>query len=97
MVRTCIFVSGFSESEVREGLPDLLDEFAHRPWIVHPEAVWEPATARLAVTVHYEGSDPESSAAGALDEVRDCIIACLSFASDGIHFELGPSVVTSVA
>ena len=97
MVRTTISVAGFSESEAREGLPDLRDEFAHRPWIIQPEAVWEPATARLVITVHYEGSGPASSALGALDEVRDCVIACLSFASEGIHFELGPSVVMSVA
>jgi hypothetical protein len=88
LVRTVISVSGFNEAEVQSGLPDLIAEFAERPWIIRPSAHWETTRQRLIVTTHYEGNEPEHDSQAALDEVWDCVIACLSFSSDGIHFDI---------
>jgi hypothetical protein len=92
-VRTRISVAGFSEPEVRTGLSALLDEFQHRPWIIQPDASWDSARGRLVVVLHYDGGDAESCGRAAADEVWDCVIACLSFASEGIRFEVEETAV----
>jgi hypothetical protein len=95
-VRTRISVSGFSEQEARNGLPHLFDEFSHRPYLLKPDAYWDEPRQRLVVIVAYEGDDPriEGGVGGALfDIVWDCVIACLDFTSDGIHFDIEESVV----
>jgi hypothetical protein len=88
LVRTNISVLGFNEAEVRSGLHDLVAEFAERPWIIRPSAHWDTERGRLIVTTHYEGDQPERDSQAALDEVWDCVIACLSFSSEGIHFDI---------
>ena len=88
LVRTNISVLGFNEAEVRSGLHDLVAEFAERPWIIRPSAHWDAKRDRLVVTTHYEGDEPESVSQAALDEVSDCVIACLSFSSEGIHVDI---------
>jgi len=96
VVRTIISVAGFDEAEVRAGLDDLLDEFRHRPWMQRAGAYWDGATQRLIVTVECTGDNPqiEGGDGGAnLDEVWDCVIACLHFSSEGIRFEVEESVV----
>ena len=97
IVRTLISVSGFSESEARSGLPDLIAELRQRPWIICPDADWDARRSRLVVTTHYEDTDPELSSRGAMDEVQDCVIACLSFASEGIHFDVDESILLPAA
>ena len=90
-VRTRIAVTGFTEHEAREGVPHLLEEFGQRPWLLACDARWEAAGSKVTVTVESEGGSLalQGGTAGAhLDEVRDCVIACLNFTSEGIHFEV---------
>src|SRR4051812_3525013 len=92
-VRTRISVSGFTEAEVRDGVADLLDEFRERPWIIRPSASWDAERSRLVVITHYEGEDAEACGRGASDEVWDCVIACINFSSEAIHFDVEDSAV----
>jgi len=87
-VKIRISVTGFTEAEARDGLVALLDELRSRSWIVHPAASWDADRARLVVTTHYEGTNADFLSRAASDEVWDCVIACVSFSSDGIHFEI---------
>jgi|GEM_PF-1394472 len=93
LVRTRISVLGFTEAEVRDGLDHLLAEFRERPWIIRPAASWDSERGRLVVTTHYEGDDAESCSSAVLDEVWDCVIACITFASDGIHFDVEAEII----
>ena len=95
-VHVDISVRGFTEAEARSGLRDLLDEFQHRHWLFRPSAVWDAARRCLAVGIDYEGHDTKLCGQAVLDEVRDCVIACLQSASD-IHFEIDDSRFTPVA
>ena len=54
MTEAKIGVSGFTKAEVEEGLPHLLDEFSHRPWILNPHAYWDEPTERLVISVGYD-------------------------------------------
>ena len=95
-VHVAISVRGFTEAEARSGLPDLLDEFKHRPWLFRPSAVWDAVRSCLVIGVDYEGHDTDLCGRAVLDEVQDCIVACLQTASD-IHFEIDDSRFTAVA
>jgi hypothetical protein len=96
-VKTRISVSGFTNAEVRDGLPDLIDELRARSWIIHPEASWDSDRERLVVTTHYQGIDADSLSRAAADEVWDCVIACVNFSSDGLHFSIDASSVVQRA
>lgn len=89
-VHVDVSVRGFTEEEVRSGLPDLLDEFQHRHWLRHPSAVWDAARSCLAIGIDYEGQDQKLCGQAVLDEARDCVIACLQTSSD-IEFEIDDS------
>lgn len=93
LIRTRILVSGFTEREARDGIPDLLSEFQKRPWIISPEACWSADRRGIIATTHYEGSDPDVCSRAALDEMWDCVIACITFSSDGIEFNVEESVL----
>ena len=95
-VHVDISARGFTEAEARSGLPDLLDEFQHRHWLVRPTAVWDAARCCLAIGIDYEGHDTKLCGQAVLDEVWDCVIACLQSASD-IHFKIDDSRITPVA
>lgn len=93
-VRTQISVSGFAQQEVEAGLEYLLDELAERPWLLEATACWDGPRKRLVVTIEREGGSlaVDGGDTGAtLDEVWDCVIACLNFESDGIHFDVDAS------
>ncbi len=92
VIRTQISVSGFDAAEVRDGLADLLTELRRRSWLLWSHASWDGNRQRLVVNVHREGDDPVFSGEATFDEVWDCVIACISFASDGIHFDIDESV-----
>jgi hypothetical protein len=96
-VRTRISVAGFTEAEVRGGLADLLDELSARSWIIHPTASWDADSERLVVTTHYEGTDAGALSRAASDEVWDCVIACMSFSSEGIQFDIDESSIVQHA
>ena len=95
-VRTRVSVAGFTESEVREGLPHLLNEFRQRPWLVRADAYWDRERSRLVVTVEAAGDDaqvPGGDGGANLDEVWDCVIACFNSTSEGIRFDVEASEV----
>jgi hypothetical protein len=97
LVETRISVSGFTEAEVRDGLADLLDELLQRSWIINPAASWDADRECLVVTTHYEGTDADSVSRAASDEVWDCVIACMSFSSQGIQFSIDASSIVQPA
>lgn len=87
-VHTRIAVAGFSEEEVAGGRSDFLAELRTRPWLVNPDAQWEPDRGRLVVSIETVGDNPQLESEAVLDDVWDCVIACFSFSSDRISFEL---------
>ena len=95
-VRTRISVAGYSEGEVRGGLPHLLDEFRQRPWLLKADAFWDADQSRLVVVVEAAGDDPRihGGHGGAnFDEVWDCVFACIRFSSEAVRFDVEESVV----
>lgn len=97
-VRTTITVTGFTETEALGGLPDLLEEFRHRPWMLNPEAFWDSKKSRLVVSVESEcgNSQVGRESAGHFDEVWDCVIACIENAGE-IKFEVDSCVSPGTA
>ena len=89
-VHVNISIRGITEAEARSGLPNLLDEFRHRHWLLNPSAVWDTTLARLTVAIDYKGDDPKLCGQAVLDEVRDCLVATVQTESD-IHFEINDS------
>jgi hypothetical protein len=87
-VRTKISVAGFDDIEIAESLQDLLAEFNERPWLMNPQAEWDTVQKVLLVTVETEGDDPKLESEGAFDEIWDCVIACFSFSSERISFNI---------
>ena len=81
-----IGVSGFTKAEVEEGLPHLVSEFSHRPWMLNPQAYWDDSTKRLIVSIEYDIDDSVVKSV-AMDEIWDCVIATTNF-QDKIHFEI---------
>jgi hypothetical protein len=95
-IRTQFSVAGFTEVEVQGGLANLREEFGQRPWFLSAEAVWDNSRRLLVIVVEREGQSPEvdgPDVRAALDEVWDCVIACLNFESDGIHFDVESSCI----
>lgn len=90
MVRTRVTVSGLLKSEVDEGLPDLLDEFSRRPWLLRASAEWRGEL--FAVQIETDGTDPEREGQAVMDEVWDCVIACLKCSTE-LRFSRTSSVV----
>ena len=72
-----ISISGFTKTQVTEGLPHLLDEFGHRPWLLNPRAFLDETSNKLIVIVGYENNFRLEE--GALDEISDCVIATMNF------------------
>ena len=95
-IRVIIVVRGPTKAEVVAGLPDLLDEFKQRDWLTRVSASWEAARGGLAITIECEGNDPKLCGDTVLDEVRDCVVACLESSTD-ICYEIVESSFTSVA
>lgn len=85
LVLTEITISGLLKAEVDDGITNLRDEFASRPWMLNPTTAWEGDL--FVVAVAYEGSDLKTCGRAAYDEVWDCIIACLE-CSTNLHFEI---------
>ena len=98
-VRTQISVAGLTRQEVEAGLQDLLDEFRQRPWLLDARACWDDHRKRLVMLIEREGDSlaVQGGDTGAtLDEVWDCVIACLEFESE-IHFDVDSSVFVRTA
>lgn len=72
-----ITVSGFTKEQIEIGIPNLLDELKHRPWIKEPEAYLDEPNSTLVVIVGYEVDFRLEEATK--DEISDCIIATMNF------------------
>jgi hypothetical protein len=72
-----IKISGFTQVQVQEGLPDLLDEMGSRPWLFDSQAFWDDSINKLVIIVGYEFEERLED--GAFDEISDCVIATMNF------------------
>lgn len=80
-----IKISGFTQAQVQEGLPDLLDEMRRRPWLFDLQAFWDDSTNKLVIAVGYEFEARLED--GAFDEISDCVIATMEF-DEKISFDI---------
>ena len=87
-IRTKISVTGFNEADITEGIPYFRQYLRERPWLIEPEAEWNPQGNRLLVTIDTEGDDPKLESEGVLDEVWDCAIAAFRFSSEQVAFDI---------
>jgi len=91
---------GFTEAEARKGIPYLLEEFGQRPWLLICDAKWVAQGSKLVISVESEADSlavlDGAVRAAHLDEVWDCVIACVEFSSE-IRFEVEESQVVGVA
>lgn len=87
LVQVDISVRGLTEAEARSGLPDLLDEFRQRPWLLRPRACWYSARGCWSIGVDYEGHDKDLCERAVFDELWDCVAACFPSVSD-IQFKI---------
>ena len=95
-IRVIIVVRGPTKAEVAAGLPGLLDEFKQRDWLTRVSASWDASRGGLAITIECEGQDATLCGDTILDEVRDCVVACLESSTD-ICYDIAESSFTSVA
>ena len=75
MVKICI--SGFTQTQVEKGLPHLLDEFIHHPWLYSCQAYWDDSINKLIILA---GDKFEERLEDSMfDEISDCVIATMNF------------------
>lgn len=80
-----IKISGFTQVQVQEGLPDLMDEMGNRPWLYDSQAFWDDSINKLVIIVGYEFEERVED--GAFDEISDCVIATMNF-DEKIAFDI---------
>lgn len=85
--RITIKVVGFSLHEYEAGVADVADEFAERPWLLHPRIWWHADEEAMMVQIDRAADDSDADGEGTLDEVWDCILGTLNFAQE-IHFSI---------
>lgn len=95
-IRVTIVVRGPTRAEVAGFLPELPDEFKERESLTRASTSWDTSRGGLAVTIDCEDQDTTVCADTILDEVRDCVVACLPSSTD-IWFLIADSSCTSVA
>jgi hypothetical protein len=95
-IRVIIVVRGPTKAEVTAGLPGLLDEFKQQDLLTRASASWDASRGGLAITIECESQDATLSGDTILDEVRDCVVACLESSTD-ICYDIVESSFTSVA
>ena len=83
--RVRLKISGFTRTQVEQGLPDLREEFGKRPWILDSQTIWDSSINQLVVIVGYEFQ--ERLEERAFDELSDCVIATLDF-DEKIAFDM---------
>ena len=74
MYRVTVSCRGLSEAESSAAQPDLLDEFADRPWHSSLSLSWQDGV--LSVTAE---NDFDSTGAAMLDEFWDAVHACVNW------------------
>lgn len=87
-IQTRITVRGISEAVVLNGLADLMHEFEQRPWMGDVRSIWDSKRVALNIDVEGEGEDAESIGQGVLDEVADCIVACICLTDETVSFDI---------
>jgi hypothetical protein len=90
-VRTRISVVGLTAEEVSASIDDLRTEFAARLWLLKSDAKWDAEHKRLVITIESEGNDLRiqgGDVGAVLDEVSDCVIACIHFTGERIRFNM---------
>ncbi len=87
-VRTKISVAGFSDAEIAAGFQNFLAEFRERSHLMNPRAAWDSARQLLLVSIETEGDDPKLESKLVFDEIWDCVIACFTFSSERISFDI---------
>jgi len=80
-----IIISGFTKTQVEDGLPGLLNEFEQRPWLFNTQAFWDDSINKLVIIVGYEFEVNLED--GAFDEISDCVIANMNF-DNKIEFDI---------
>jgi len=80
-----IIISGFTKTQVEDGLPSLLNEFGQRPWLFNTQAFWDDSINKLVIIVGYEFEVNLED--GAFDEISDCVIANMNF-DNKIEFDI---------
>jgi hypothetical protein len=68
-----VSISGFTKTQVEDGLPSLLYEFGQRPWLFSTQALWEDSINKLVILVGYESEERLED--GAFDEISE-LCAC---------------------
>ena len=105
-VRTQISFKGFTESEVREGIPHLKKIFRNRPWLLKTRAIWDKRRKCLVVVVEAErlkpvvASDDDPAeivlnldSATNWEEVNECVDACFKMSADEVVATVDTSVL----
>jgi hypothetical protein len=72
MFRIAVRCSGLSEAEGTAAVPDILEEFSHRPWHRDLECGWTSGMLTLTAS-----NDFDSNGQALLDEFGDAILACI--------------------
>jgi hypothetical protein len=80
-----IIISGFTKTQVENGLPGLLNEFGLRPWLFNTQASWDDSINKLVIIVGYEFE--VNLEGGAFDEISDCVLANMNFDNE-IEFDI---------
>jgi hypothetical protein len=83
--RVRIKISGFTQTQVEQRLPDLREEIGKRPWILDSQAFWDRSINKLVIMVGYEFQERLEDRA--FDELSDCVIATLDF-DEKIAFDM---------
>lgn len=85
MFKCKILVSGLKKEQMEKGIPALLDEFTHRPWLLDTDAYFDESNNLLVVVVGYDIDTSYED--GALDEISDCVLATMQF-DEMISFDI---------
>ena len=95
-IRTIISVAGLTVEEVTASIDDLHTEFMARPWLLKADAKWNAERERLVITIESEGDDLRvdgGDVSGVLDEMSDCVIACIHFSGERISFSVDDAAI----
>jgi len=108
-VRTQISFKGFTESEVRDGLPSLASLFRERYWLLEARGEWDRNRRCLVITVERVGSNPavfpepseehfdeiHRDGGANWDEINECVDACFHQSAEEIIVHLDKSELIS--
>ena len=82
MYRITIECEGLTQDEGAKAPPDIIEEFAHRPWQQEVKCSWTGSALSISAT-----NDYDKTGSVLLDEVWDAVHACVHY-SGGIHMRI---------